>query len=118
MDGSQGYVPRPGSIPQDDGAAGRVLIWTNEVYAHSIPLASGKRIFFFFPLATKVPTIPDTMDKTEIKSIREKFGLTAKQLGEEMRAGPTRESNRLREVLEEVADGVRSAAPSSRARDL
>ena len=35
---------------------------------------------------------------------------TIKQLAEEMRAGPKRESSRLREVLEEVADGVRSAA--------
>src|SRR5712691_2282790 len=32
------------------------------------------------------------------------------QLAEEMRAGPARESGRLRVVLEEVADGVRSAA--------
>jgi len=32
------------------------------------------------------------------------------QLAAEMRAGPTRESGRLRAVLEEVADGVRSAA--------
>jgi len=35
---------------------------------------------------------------------------TITQLAEELRAGPTRESGRLRVVLEEVADGVRSAA--------
>src|SRR5579871_2809066 len=35
---------------------------------------------------------------------------TIPQLAEELRAGPTRESGRLRGVLEEVADGVRSAA--------
>lgn len=35
---------------------------------------------------------------------------TIKQLAEEMRAGSKRESSRFREVLEEVADGVRSAA--------
>jgi hypothetical protein len=35
---------------------------------------------------------------------------TINQLGEEMRAGPKREASRLREVLEEVADGIRSAA--------
>ncbi len=35
---------------------------------------------------------------------------TISQLAEELRAGPKRESGRLREVLEEVADGVRSVA--------
>ncbi len=35
---------------------------------------------------------------------------TIGQLAEELRAGPSRESGRLRAVLEEVADGVRSAA--------
>ena len=35
---------------------------------------------------------------------------TISQLAEEMRAGPSRESGRLKVVLEEVADGVRSAA--------
>jgi hypothetical protein len=35
---------------------------------------------------------------------------TVPQLAEELRAGPTRNSLRLRTVLEEVADGVRSAA--------
>jgi len=35
---------------------------------------------------------------------------TIPQLVEEMRAGPSRESGRLKLVLEEVADGVRSAA--------
>jgi hypothetical protein len=35
---------------------------------------------------------------------------TVPQLAEELRAGPTRESGRLRAALEEVADGVRSAA--------
>lgn len=35
---------------------------------------------------------------------------TVLQLGTELRAGPTRESGRLRAVLDEVADGVRSAA--------
>jgi hypothetical protein len=35
---------------------------------------------------------------------------TVPQLAEELRAGPTRASGRLRAVLEEVADGVRSAA--------
>ncbi|HET7012417.1 MAG TPA: hypothetical protein VFI65_00800 [Streptosporangiaceae bacterium] len=35
---------------------------------------------------------------------------TISQLAEELRAGPKRESGRLRDVLEEVADGVRSAA--------
>ena len=35
---------------------------------------------------------------------------TIEQLAEELRAGPKRESGRLREVLEEVADGIRSAA--------
>lgn len=35
---------------------------------------------------------------------------TIPELGSELRAGPTRESGRLRAVLEEVADGIRSAA--------
>jgi hypothetical protein len=35
---------------------------------------------------------------------------TINQLAEELRAGPKRESGRLREVLEEVADGIASAA--------
>jgi len=35
---------------------------------------------------------------------------TIPQLAEELRAGPSRDSGRLRAVLEEVADGVRSAA--------
>jgi hypothetical protein len=35
---------------------------------------------------------------------------TIPQLAEELRAGPSRESGRLRAVLEEVADGIRSAA--------
>lgn len=35
---------------------------------------------------------------------------TVLQLAEELKAGPTRDSGRLRAVLEEVADGIRSAA--------
>jgi hypothetical protein len=41
---------------------------------------------------------------------------TIGQLAQEMRAGPSRESGRLRAVLEEVADGVRSAAADQAGR--